>query len=166
MFAAFTLVFLFAESPITRAINPNRRAMVAIGATAERVHHGPLMVFIFLWSTLVYDPIARWTWNPHGWSFDLGGLDFAGGTPVHITSGATALALSWYLGIRKGVNIRGHNYRPNNISYIYLGTAMMWFGWLGFNGGSALSANFKAAQSIIVTNIAASAGGLTYLLLV
>jgi len=140
--------------------------MVAIGAVAERARLGPLVVFIFLWSTLVYDPIARWIWNPHGWSSNLGGLDFAGGTPVHITSGTTALALSWYLGIRKGIDIRGHNYPPNNIGYIYLGTALMWFGWFGFNGGSALSANLKAAQAIIVTNVAASAGGLTYLLLV
>jgi Amt family ammonium transporter len=140
--------------------------MIAVGAVAERVRLGPLVVFVFFWSTLVYDPIAHWIWNPHGWSSHLGGLDFAGGTPVHITSGTTALAISRYLGPRHDINLGGRNYPPNNISYIYLGTALMWFGWFGFNGGSALSANLRAAQAIIVTNVAASSGGLTFVFLV
>jgi len=140
--------------------------MIAVGAVAERVRLGPLFIFVFCWSTLVYDPIAHWIWNPHGWSYRMGGLDFAGGTPVHITSGTTALAISLYLGTRHGINLGGRNYPPNNISYIYLGTALMWFGWFGFNGGSALSANLRATQAIIVTNVAASSGGLTFAFLV
>ena len=140
--------------------------MVALGAVAERAHLGPLVVFVFVWSTFVYSPIARWTWNPKGWSARLGVLDYAGGTPVHITSGATALALSFYLGVRSNINLRGVNYPPNNVGYICLGTSLIWFGWFGFNGGSALGANFQAAEALIVTNIAACTGGLTFLLLV
>jgi ammonia channel protein AmtB len=143
-----------------------RRPMIAIGAAAERAYLGPLPFFIVIWSTFVYSPIARWTWNRNGWSARLGVLDYAGGTPVHITSGATALALSFYLGIRPGIVLRGPNYRPNNVGHICLGTALIWFGWFGFNGGSALGANFQAAQALITTNVAACAGGLTFLVLV
>jgi Amt family ammonium transporter len=139
--------------------------MIAIGAVAERVCLGPLIIFLFLWSTIVYDPIARWVWNPHGWIHILGGLDFAGGTPVHVTSGFTALAISAYLGPRHEVPL-GDIVSPNNISHISLGTVLMWFGWMGFNGGSALSANLRAAQAVLVSNVAASSGGLTWLVLV
>jgi len=105
---------------------------------------------MFCWSTLVYNLIAHWIWNLHGLSSHIGGLNFAGGTPMHITSGTTALAISLYLGPHHNINLGGRNYPPNNISYIYLGTALMWFGWFRFNGGSALSANLRAAQAIIV----------------
>lgn len=138
--------------------------MIAIGAVAERSRLGPLLVFVFVWSTLVYDPIACWTWNPNGWAFILGGLDFAGGTPVHISSGSAALAISLYLGKRRGYGTERLAYKPNNTTYVILGTVFLWFGWFGFNGGSALSANYRAIEACIVTNLAASVGGLTWML--
>ena len=136
--------------------------MLAIGAVAERVRFGPLVFFLVAWSTLVWDPVARWTWNPRGWANKLGTLDFAGGTPVHITSGCAALSISFFLGPR----INTHRYPPTNLSFVYIGTALVWFGWMGFNGGSALSANLRAAQAVLVSNVAASTGGLTYMLIV
>src|SRR5271154_5453743 len=111
MFAAFTLgSSLFLSYNV---INRYSRPMIAVGAAAERVHLGPLVVFFFVWSTFVYDPIARWTWNPNGWSSHLGGLAFAGETPLLLLYGFAALAISIYLGIRPGINLRGNNYRPN-----------------------------------------------------
>jgi Amt family ammonium transporter len=120
------------------------------------------MIFVFVWATLVYDPIAYWVWNPNGWSARLPSLDFAGGTPVHISSGATALALTIKIGPRLGFRSDALRYSPNNVSFVVLGTAMMWFGWFGFNGGSALSANLRASNAVMVTNLAACVGGLTY----
>jgi ammonium transporter, Amt family len=138
--------------------------MIAIGAVAERGRLGPLLVFVFAWSTVVYDPIACWIWNSNGWSFKLGGLDFAGGSPVHISSGTAALVISIYLGKRRGYGTDRLAYKPNNTSYVVLGTALLWFGWFGFNGGSALSANLRAAQACVVTNLCASVAGLTWML--
>jgi len=138
--------------------------MIAVGGFAERAHLGPLLFFVFVWSTLVYDPIACWTWNSNGWTFVLGGLDFAGGTPVHISSGTAALAISVYLGKRRGYGTEALAYKPHNTTYVILGTIFLWFGWFGFNGGSALAANLRAAQACIVTNLAASVGGLTWML--
>jgi len=138
--------------------------MIALGGFAERAHLGPLMVFVFVWSTLVYDPIACWTWNTNGWSNVHGGLDFAGGTPVHISSGTAALAISIYLGKRRGYGTEALAYKPHNTTYVVLGTLFLWFGWFGFNGGSALAANLRAAQACIVTNLAASVGGITWML--
>lgn len=135
---------------------------LAIGATAERGRMLPACVFMFVWATLVYDPIACWTWNPNGWVYLLGGLDFAGGTPVHISSGAAALAYSVILGKRRGYGTAELNYRPQNTSYMILGTVFLWFGWFGFNGGSALAANVRAAMACTVTNLAASVGGITW----
>jgi hypothetical protein len=139
-------------------------AALAVGAIAERGRLGPVLVFIFIWTTIVYDPIANWTWNSNGWSFILGGLDFAGGTPVHISSGTAALAISIFLGKRRGYGTERLAYKPNNTTYVILGTVFLWFGWFGFNGGSALSANLRAVQACIVTNLAASVGGLTWML--
>jgi len=138
--------------------------ILAIGAVAERSRLGPLMVFVFLWSTIVYDPVANWTWNPNGWVFKLGGLDFAGGTPVHIISGTAGLAISIYLGKRRGYGTERLAYKPHNTTYVVLGTVFLWFGWFGFNGGSALSANLRAANACIITNLSASVGGLTWML--
>jgi ammonium transporter, Amt family len=157
--------------------------MIAIGALAERGRLGPALVFVFIWSTIVYDPIACWTWNKRGWSDALGVLDFAGGTPVHISSGTAALAISIYLPRRRGYGTEQFLYKPHNTTYVILGTVFLWFGWFGFNGGmlltmiidgaitdicryagSALSANLRAAQAAIVTNLAASVGGATWML--
>ena len=126
----------------------------------------PCLVFIFIWSTIVYDPIAYWTWNANGWTFKLGGLDFAGGTPVHISSGAAALAYSLMLGKRTGYDKNaGLPYRPHNVTHVVLGTVFLWVGWFGFNGGSALGANMRAVMACLVTNLAASVAGITWCLL-
>lgn len=101
---------------------------LAIGAVAERGRILPCMAFAFIWSTLIYDPIACWTWNPSGWVFQKGGLDFAGGTPVHISSGAAALAYSLMLGKRKGHGTHELNYRPHNVTHIVIGTVFLWVG--------------------------------------
>ncbi|KAI8624743.1 ammonium transporter [Xylariaceae sp. FL1651] len=139
---------------------------LAIGAAVDRARILPCIVFIFVWSTIVYDPIAYWTWNANGWSFKLGGLDFAGGTPVHISSGAAALAFSIMLGKRTGyAKSAGLPYRPHNVTHIVLGTVFLWVGWFGFNGGSALAANLRAVMACIVTHLAASVGAITWVLM-
>ncbi|KAG9788855.1 ammonium transporter-like protein, partial [Aureobasidium melanogenum] len=138
---------------------------LAIGAAAERGRMLPAMVFSFVWSTVVYDPIACWTWNSSGWVFKMGGLDFAGGTPVHISSGAAALAYSLMLGKRRGHGTHELNYRPHNVTHIVIGTVFLWVGWFGFNAGSALAANLRAVMAAVVTNLAASVGGITWCIL-
>jgi len=139
---------------------------LAIGAAADRGRMLPCIVFIFVWATIVYDPIAYWTWNANGWSFKMGGLDFAGGTPVHISSGAAALAYSLMLGKRTGyTKVNGLPYRPHNVTHVVLGTVFLWVGWFGFNGGSALGSNMRAVMACMVTHIAACVGGLTWCIL-
>lgn len=117
------------------------------------------------WSTLIYDPIACWTWNSQGWVYKMGGLDFAGGTPVHISSGSAALAYSIMLGKRRGHGTHELNYRPHNVTHIVIGTVFLWVGWFGFNAGSALAANMRAVMAAVVTNLAASVGGITWCVL-
>ncbi|EGG08538.1 uncharacterized protein MELLADRAFT_42854 [Melampsora larici-populina 98AG31] len=138
--------------------------MILLGAVAERGRIGPALVFTFIWSTLVYDPIACWTWNSKGWTFIMGSLDFAGGGPVHMSSGTAALAYSIWLGKRRGYGTERLAYKPHNVTHVILGTALLWFGWFGFNGGSALAANMRAFQAVMVTNTSAAVGGLTWLL--
>jgi len=137
---------------------------LAIGAASERGRMLPCVVFIFVWATLVYDPIACWTWNPNGWVYKMGGLDFAGGTPVHISSGAAALAYAMMLGKRRGHGTPELNYRPHNVTHVIIGTVFLWFGWFGFNGGSAVGSNLRATMACVVTNLAASVGGFTWVL--
>ncbi|KAA6411076.1 MAG: ammonium transporter [Lasallia pustulata] len=138
---------------------------LAVGAAAERGRMLPCVIFMFVWSTLIYDPIACWTWNPSGWVAKMGGLDFAGGTPVHISSGSAALAYSLMLGKRRGHGTHELNYRPHNVTHIIIGTVFLWVGWFGFNAGSALSANMRAVMAAVVTNLAASVGGVTWCVL-
>ncbi|KAK3941510.1 ammonium transporter [Diplogelasinospora grovesii] len=138
---------------------------LATGAVAERGRMLPCVVFMFVWATVIYDPIACWTWNPNGWSNKMGGLDFAGGTPVHISSGAAALAYSMMLGKRRGHGTHELNYRPHNVTHIVIGTIFLWVGWFGFNAGSALSANMRAVMAAVVTNLAACVGGITWCVL-
>ncbi|KAH6603161.1 ammonium permease [Trichoderma cornu-damae] len=139
---------------------------LAIGAVADRGRMLPAIVFMFIWSTVVYDPIAYWTWNPNGWLFKLPSYDFAGGGPVHISSGTCALAYSIMLGKRTGYNKNnGLPYRPHSVTNVVLGTVFLWVGWFGFNGGSALGMNIRAVVACFVTNLAASVGGLTWVLL-
>ncbi|KAJ5950352.1 Ammonium transporter [Penicillium vulpinum] len=138
---------------------------LAVGAVAERGRMLPCIVFMFIWTTIIYDPIACWTWNSSGWVFKLGGLDFAGGTPVHIASGSAALAYSLMLGKRRGHGTHELNYRPHNVTHVVIGTVFLWVGWFGFNAGSALAANLRAVMAAVVTNIAASVGGVTWCLM-
>ncbi|PKI83460.1 hypothetical protein MVES1_002545 [Malassezia vespertilionis] len=140
--------------------------VIMCGAFSERCRIGPILIFAFCWTTIVYDPIAFWTWNVgKGWANKLGALDFAGGTPLHISSGSAALAISLYIGRRRGYGTEQLAYRPNNVTYVALGTILLWFGWFGFNGGSGLGANLRSAQAIMVTHISACSGGFTWMLL-
>lgn len=119
---------------------------LAVGAVAERGRMLPTIVFMFVWSTIIYDPIACWTWNSSGWVFKMGGLDFAGGTPVHISSGCAALAYSIMLGKRRGHGTHELNYRPHNVTHIVIGTVFLWVGWFGFNAGYVQSNFFCSTQ--------------------
>jgi Amt family ammonium transporter len=124
----------------------------------------PCVIYMFIWTTIIYDPIACWTWNSSGWVYRMGGLDFAGGTPVHIASGCAALAYSYMLGKRSGHGTQELNYRPHNVTHIVIGTVFLWVGWFGFNAGSALSANLRAVMAAVCTNLAACVGGITWCL--
>ncbi|KAL6863476.1 hypothetical protein ACO1O0_003731 [Amphichorda felina] len=139
---------------------------LAIGAVADRGRILPAVVFMFIWTTVVYDPIAYWTWNPNGWLFTLGSLDFAGGGPVHIASGTCALAYSLMLGKRTGYSKNaGMPWRPHNVTNVVIGTVFLWVGWFGFNGGSALGMNIRAIMACYNTQLAASMGALAWVLL-
>jgi len=138
-------------------------AAIVQGAVAERGRLIPSLVFIFVWATLVYCPIACWTWNINGWAFNYGVLDYAGGGPVEIVSGFTALAYSMVLGKRQEKMML--NFRPHNVSLITLGTVLLWFGWLGFNGGSAFGANLRAAYAGFNSCLTAMVAALTWVLL-
>lgn len=105
--------------------------VIAIGATAERGRLAPALVFIFIWSTLVYDPIAHWSWDPNGWAYKFGVLDFAGGGVVHMSSGSAALAYAFWLGRRSGYGTTALAFRPSNVMNVCLGTVLLWFGWAG-----------------------------------
>lgn len=140
-------------------------AAIVIGAVAERGRMLPCVVFVFIWTTLVYDVIAAWTWNPNGWAYKLGVLDFAGGTPVHITSGVAALAYALVLGPRRGYATGELTNEPHSVNFIVIGTVFLWFGWSGFNGGSALNSSLRAVMAVFVTNLSAAVGGITWVLL-
>ena len=131
-----------------------------VGAFAERMKFSSFLVFTVLWATLVYDPICHWVWGVGGWLRNSGALDFAGGTVVHINAGIAALATALFIGRRKCLNV--HCPAPHNLPFVVLGTALLWFGWFGFNAGSALAANGLAANAFVVTNTAAAAAGLSW----
>jgi len=134
-----------------------------IGAFAERMKFSAFIVFTLLWATFVYDPICHWVWGVGGWLRNLGALDFAGGTVVHINAGIAALVTALIIGRRK--NLDGNAPAPHNLPFIVLGTALLWFGWFGFNAGSALAANGLAVNAFVVTNTAAAAAGLSWALI-
>ena len=138
-------------------------AALVVGATAERGRVVPAMVFTFFWATLVYCPVAYWAWGANGWGFKYGVLDYAGGGPVEIGSGVSALAYSWVLGRRNEKMML--NFRPHNISLITLGTILLWFGWLGFNGGSAFGANLRATMACWNSCLTAMFAAMTWCLL-
>jgi Amt family ammonium transporter len=140
-----------------------------IGACAERIKFRSLLIFIVLWSTFIYSPIAHWTWNTNGWLYTLGAIDFAGGIVVHIAAGFSALAAALILGRRKGCAIdtsgNRNESKPSNIPYVILGASILWFGWFGFNAGSALEANALSVSALVVTNLAAAAAAVSWMLL-
>lgn len=133
------------------------------GAIAERVKFGGYVVFILLWSTFVYDPVAHWVWAADGWLFKMSALDFAGGTVVHLISGIAGLAAAIVLGKRKGGGPA--LIAPNNLTYTLIGAGLLWFGWFGFNAGSGLAVNGLAARAFLVTLIAPAAAGVAWLVI-
>ena len=130
------------------------------GAFAERIKFSALVVFIVLWVTIVYSPVAHWVWASGGWLGNLGALDFAGGTVVHINSGVAALAAAIIFGRRLGFG--REPMEPHNVPLIVLGAALLWFGWFGFNAGSALAADGTATNAFVVTNTATAAAALSW----
>ncbi|MBL0920077.1 MAG: ammonium transporter [Hydrogenophaga sp.] len=134
---------------------------LVVGALVERMKFGVLLGFMGLWLILVYAPIAHWVWEPGGWLAQLGALDFAGGAVVHINAGAAALVCAYALGPRQGYG--REPFLPFNLGLTMAGTGLLWVGWFGFNGGSALAADGRAGLAIAVTHIAAAAGALTWM---
>ncbi len=133
------------------------------GAFVERIKFSAFLIFSLLWATLVYDPIAHWVWGAGGWLRNLGVLDFAGGAVVHISAGVSALAIALVIGARKGFG--SHAMEPHSIPITLLGAALLWFGWFGFNAGSAVTSNGIAANAFVATNTAGGAAALTWTLL-
>ncbi len=133
------------------------------GAIVERVKFSALLIFSALWLTLVYSPVAHWVWGSGGWLARLGVLDFAGGSVVHINAGVSALALALLLGKRRG--FPQDAMEPNNIPLVVLGAGLLWFGWFGFNAGSALTAGGLASSAFVTTNTAAAAAAFTWMMI-
>ncbi len=171
LFFAFQLKFA--------AITP----ALIIGACAERIRFKSLLIFMVLWSTVIYVPIAHWVWNPAGWLKGLGAIDFAGGIVVHVAAGISALAAALVVGRRKSgtcpvpesssIPWKAHmakldatppTFKPTNIPYVLLGAALLWFGWFGFNAGSSLAANELAASALVTTNLAAAGAAVSWML--
>src|SRR5512141_551809 len=170
LFFAFQLKFA--------AITP----ALIIGACAESIRFKSLLIFVVLWSTLVYSPIAHWLWNVNGWLHILGAWDFAGGIVVHVAAGLSALAAALIVGRRKGcvywkdqmkaldrkngnATSTATEFKPTNIPYVILGAGLLWFGWFGFNGGSALAADGIAVSAVVATNLAAAAAAVSWMIL-
>ncbi|MGC9195118.1 MAG: ammonium transporter [Syntrophobacteraceae bacterium] len=132
------------------------------GAIAERMKFSAFLVFMTVWAFLVYDPLAHWVWGAGGWLRNLGALDFAGGLVVHVSSGVSALACILVLGKRKGYKVE--IMAPHNLTMTLLGAALLWFGWFGFNAGSAVASGALATSAFVVTHIAAAAAALSWML--
>lgn len=150
LFAIFQLMFAI----ITPAL--------IVGGLAERMKFKAFLLFIVLWATFIYDPLAHWVWGAGGWLHNMGVLDFAGGTVVHISSGVAGLVVAIMLGKRKGLGHDEH-IRAHNIPMVLIGTALLWFGWFGFNAGSAVAANPLATSAFLVTNTATAMASLTWM---
>ncbi len=133
------------------------------GAFVERVKFKTFLVFTVIWATIVYDPVAHWVWGVGGFLRQMGALDFAGGTVVHVTAGFAALAFAMVIGARKGYGKTPME--PSAIPYTILGAGLLWFGWFGFNGGSALAANGLAVHAVMTTNTSAAAAALVWMFL-
>lgn len=150
LFAFFQLMFAI--------ITPG----LVVGAVAERIRFTSYILFIVLFSLLVYAPLAHWTWHPEGFLFKWGVLDFAGGTVVHISAGCAALMGALVLK-RRLAHLKKEEIPPANVPYVLIGTGLLWFGWFGFNAGSALAANAMAVSAFAATNTAAAAAGLSWM---
>ncbi|MBF0475615.1 MAG: ammonium transporter [Deltaproteobacteria bacterium] len=133
------------------------------GAIAERMKFGAFVLFTLLWATLVYNPLCHWVWGDGGWIRKMGALDFAGGTVVHISSGISALAAALVIGKRRGYG--STHFIPHNLPMTITGAGLLWFGWFGFNAGSALAANGLAASAFVVTHMASAAAALTWIIM-
>ncbi len=133
------------------------------GAFAERMKFSTYVVFTLAWATLVYDPVCHWVWGAGGWLKNLGVMDFAGGIVVHVTSGFSALICAFIMGSRRGYG--REPMPPHNLPFTVIGAGLLWFGWFGFNAGSALAANGLAATTLVVTNTSAAAAGITWMLI-
>ncbi|MBM4296115.1 MAG: ammonium transporter [Deltaproteobacteria bacterium] len=133
------------------------------GAFAERVKFSSFLVFVLLWSSIVYDPLAHWVWGVKGWMREMGALDFAGGTVVHISSGASALVVAIMFGKRIGYGQEAM--LPHNLPFSVIGAGLLWVGWFGFNAGSALAADGLATSAFVATHIAAAAAALAWLMM-
>lgn len=150
LFAIFQMMF----AVITPAL--------IIGAFAERIKFSGFIVFTLIWTTLIYDPVAHWVWGNGGWLAKMGALDFAGGAVIHVNAGISALVICLLLGKRSGVT---NGKSPHNLPFAVLGAGFLWFGWFGFNAGSALSAGPVAVSAFLNTNTAASAAAVTWVIL-
>ena len=133
------------------------------GAFAERLKFGAFLLFTILWATIVYNPICHWVWGTGGWMGKWGALDFAGGTVVHISSGLSALAAALIVGRRRGYGSTA--FIPHNLPMTITGAALLWFGWFGFNAGSALASNGLAANAFVVTHVSSAAAALSWILM-
>lgn len=134
-----------------------------IGAYAERIKFKGFLIFSLLWAIFVYNPVAHWVWSADGWLFKMGALDFAGGTVVHINAGIAALVMTLMIGSRRNYN--NHPTAPHNIPLVVIGTALLWFGWFGFNAGSGLAADGLAISAFLSTHVATATAALTWALL-
>lgn len=137
-------------------------AALITGAVADRMKFSALMIFVALWTLLVYSPVAHWVWHPNGWIFALGALDFAGGTVVHINAGVAGLVAAIVLGKRVGYGT--DNMSPYNLTFAVIGASLLWVGWFGFNAGSAVGAGARAGMAMLVTQIAAAGAVLAWLI--
>jgi ammonium transporter, Amt family len=137
-------------------------AALVVGAFVERMRFGVMLVFIGLWTLLVYTPIAHWVWEPGGWLAAYGVLDFAGGSVVHINAGVSGLVVAYFIGARRGYGREA--FEPFNLALTMAGTGLLWVGWFGFNAGSAVTADGRAGLAMLVTHISACAGALAWML--
>ncbi|KAJ3059890.1 hypothetical protein HDU98_004086 [Podochytrium sp. JEL0797] len=134
-----------------------------VGATAGRTRLVPTIIFSVLYSTFIYDPVNYWVWSADGWLNQLNGMDYAGGSVSHITAGTTAFVLAKMIGPR--LEYGAKHFKPHSPTFVYIGTGLLWFGWMGFNGGSSVAANSRGVIAAFSTNLAASSGGITWMIL-
>ncbi len=137
-------------------------AALLVGAVVERMRFSALLLFISLWTVFIYAPVAHWVWEPGGWLAQMGALDFAGGSVVHINAGVAGLVCAWFLGRRSGYG--RESFEPYNLGLTMVGAGLLWVGWFGFNAGSAVAADGRAGLAMAVTQVAAAAGALSWML--